>query len=122
PSVDKIENDERPRRRQQDEDDEEDDDRPRPRTRRRREYLEPHRGVLVLIFGILSWLFCVIFGILAWVWGSEDLRKMDDGRMDPAGRGLTQAGRILGIVHCVLSVFGILLACVILGLGGLKGR
>lgn len=65
--------------------------------------LRPHRGVMILIFGILSFvLSCFVFGILAWVMGNGDLRAMRAGQMDPSGEGLTQAGRILGIINICL--------------------
>jgi hypothetical protein len=60
-----------------------------------------------LVFGILSWAVCLIFGICAWVMGNSDLREMDAGRMDPEGRGMTQAGRIVGMVHVILSIAAI---------------
>ncbi len=75
---------------------------------------KPHRGVLILVFGILSWAVCLIFGILAWVWGNTDLQEMDAGRMDPSGRGLTQAGRIIGMISVLLTVAVILLLVVLL--------
>jgi hypothetical protein len=40
--------------------------------------------------------------------GSGDLREIDAGRMDPSGRGLTQAGKICGIVSVVLAIIGFL--------------
>jgi hypothetical protein len=73
---------------------------------------DPHRGQLILIFGIVSLVsmlcaFLLVFGlplgIVAWVLGSKDLAKMDAGTMDPEGRGLTQAGRICGIVGTILD-------------------
>jgi len=78
----------------------------------------PHRGVLVLILGILGWcFFCPILAVIAWVMGSSDLREMSCGRMDPNGRGMTQAGQVLGMVYTllwiglfVIAMFGILLA------------
>ena len=70
--------------------------------------LEAHRGGAVLALGILGLAVCVICGIIAWVMGNGDLRKIDAGLMDPAGRGLTQAGKICGmisvIVGCVVAV------------------
>ena len=59
--------------------------------------MKPGRGGLILAFGILSWVVCVIFGIAAWVMGNNDLSEMDAGRMDPRDRGLTQAGKIIGL-------------------------
>jgi len=70
--------------------------------------LKPHRGGMLLAFGILGLLCCIIFGILAWVMGSGDLTEMAEGRMDPAGEGLTKAGKILGIIGCVLNLLGML--------------
>jgi hypothetical protein len=69
----------------------------------------PHRGVMILVFGILSFFICVIFGIVAWVMGNNDLREMDEGTMDPSGRGLTQAGKICGMISVFLSILGILI-------------
>ncbi|HOY83893.1 MAG: DUF4190 domain-containing protein [Candidatus Cloacimonetes bacterium] len=69
---------------------------------------EPHRGMLVLIFGIIGLFTCAIFSILAWIFGNEDLKKMESGRMDPAGRDTTNAGRILGIIGVALNVLGLL--------------
>ena len=37
--------------------------------------------------------------------GKDDLREMDLGLMDPSGRDLTNAGRILGIVATVILIF-----------------
>jgi hypothetical protein len=54
--------------------------------------LQPHRGPTVLVLGIIGIAMCFICGIIAWVMGNNDLDDMD------AGRGLTQAGRICGIV------------------------
>ena len=78
------------------------------------EHQKPHRGVLILVFGILSWAVCQIFGILAWVWGNTDLKEMDAGRMDPSGHGMTQAGRIIGMISVLLTVAVILLVIVLL--------
>lgn len=66
--------------------------------------MKPHRGVMILVFGILSLVLCVIFGIVAWVMGSNDLKEMDAGIMDPEGRGLTMAGKIIGMVSVILNV------------------
>ncbi|MDH4241328.1 MAG: DUF4190 domain-containing protein, partial [Phycisphaerae bacterium] len=60
--------------------------------------LAPHRGTLILILGILSLVCCFICGIVAWVMGNGDLKEMAAGRMDPAGEGMTKAGKICGII------------------------
>lgn len=71
--------------------------------------VQPHRGVMILVFGILGLVCCFIFGIIAWVMGNADLQEMDAGRMDPTGRGLTQAGKILGIISVALAILGIVI-------------
>ena len=67
-------------------------------------YLRPHRGGAILALGILSWVICCICGIVAWSMGNNDLREMEAGRMDPSGRGLTQAGRIVGMISVIMSI------------------
>jgi hypothetical protein len=44
-----------------------------------------------------------VLGLVAWVMGQADLRKIKRGDMDPAGRGLTQAGWICGIIGTLLN-------------------
>jgi hypothetical protein len=70
--------------------------------------VKAHRGTMILIFGILGVICCVIFAILAWVMGGNDLKSMAAGQMDPSGEGLTKAGKILGIIGCVLGILSIL--------------
>ncbi|MHC4086067.1 MAG: hypothetical protein ACYSWZ_23785 [Planctomycetota bacterium] len=79
--------------------------------------LTPHRGVLILVLGILGILCCFICGIVAWVMGNGDLKEMAAGRMDPTGEGLTKAGKICGIVSVVLLIVGIILNLIFMLLG-----
>ena len=65
--------------------------------------MKPHRGTLVLIFGILGLVTCFGFGIAAWIMGNNDLKEMDAGLMDPAGRGSTQAGKVCGMIAVILN-------------------
>jgi hypothetical protein len=69
--------------------------------------MKPHRGTLILVLGILSLVVCTPLGIVAWVLGSGDLKEMDAGTMDPAGRGNTQAGKICGIIGTVLLIVSV---------------
>ncbi len=85
--------------------------------------LRPHRGTAVLVLGILSLVIgCVgwIMGIIAWVMANNDLREMEAGRMDPTGKGITQAGKICGMISVILHivVIGIWLLLVALGVLG----
>lgn len=84
----------------------------RPRRRRRREYLQPHRGTLILVLGILSLVVFQPLGIAAWIMGNNDLTEMRAGRMDREGEGLTNAGRICGIIGTIIAIFQ-LLCCLV---------
>jgi hypothetical protein len=70
--------------------------------------MKPHRSTLILVFGILGLVVCAPFGIAAWVMGSNDLKEMDAGTMDPTGRGNTQAGKICGIIATILLIIAVL--------------
>lgn len=88
-----------------------------PTTPDGRPFLRKHRGGLILVLGLLGLLVaCPILSLMAWVMGSEDLRAIDEGKMDPAGRQQTLVGQRFGmvislvwIVGCVLTLFGMLL-------------
>jgi len=79
--------------------------------------LRPHRGVLILVFGILGLVLCFPFGIAAWIMGNGDMKEIRSGRMDPTGEGLTQAGRICGIVATILALLGVFVFFVMLVFG-----
>ncbi len=65
----------------------------------------PHRGKTILLLGILACCGgCFLTGLPAWVMANDDLSRMDAGRMDAEGRGLTQAGRLCGIIGTALTV------------------
>ena len=71
-------------------------------------YQKSGRGGLVLALGILSLTTsCFILGIIAWVMGNNDLADMDAGVMNPTERGLTNAGRIIGMISTILAIIGI---------------
>ena len=68
-------------------------------------YLEPHRGTLILVLGILSFVLCGFFtGIPAWIMGKNDLAKIKAGQMDPEGEGITKGGMICGMINCILTL------------------
>ena len=68
-------------------------------------HVEPHRGALILTFGILSIVCCFPFGIAAWIMGNNDMQQIEAGMMDPTGKGITNAGKICGIIGTVLAIF-----------------
>jgi hypothetical protein len=79
---------------------------------RRRRWIQPHRASTVLVLGILSLVVCTPLGIAAWVMGNNDMAAIRRGEMDPEGEGMTQAGRICGIVGTCFFI----LQCVIFSL------
>ena len=78
--------------------------------------MQPHRGTMILVFGILGLVVCFPFGIVAWVMGNADLKAMDAGTMDPEGRGTTQAGKIIGMIATILNVLGFIIGILFLAL------
>jgi hypothetical protein len=80
--------------------------------------MKPHRGVLILVLGILGLVGCGIFtAIPAWVMGSSDLNSMAAGTMDPSGRSLTNAGRICGMIATILAIVAVAVVIVLMALG-----
>jgi hypothetical protein len=100
---------ERPARRRRDRLEDDYDDEP-PRRRRGG---TPHRGGMILTFGILGLCCCGIFAILAATMGSTDLKEMESGRMDRSGESMTRVGQILGFVGIGLWVLGVALRMVL---------
>jgi len=68
------------------------------------QYLPPHRGATILVYGILSIVLCGIFGPFGWSMANRDLRLMRAGQMDPSGEGLTTAGRICSIIGTIFLI------------------
>ncbi len=81
------------------------------------ETLKPHRGTTILVLGIIGIACCMICGIIAWIMGNNDLKEMDAGIMDPEGRGITQAGKICGMVSVGLNIIGLLIWIAVMILG-----
>ena len=85
-------------------------------------YVAAHRGPLILVLALMGlFIQCPIFPFMTWVMGSNDLREMQAGRMDPAGRDLTRAGMIIGMVLSILWILGFLLIFVVM-LAGVAGN
>jgi hypothetical protein len=83
--------------------------------------MRPHRGGLILALGILGLVCCFICGIIAWVMGSNDLKEMAASRMDPSGQGLTQAGKVCGMVSVILQIVGFVIWMLFMSLGIISG-
>jgi len=87
-----------------------------------RQYVNPHRGGLILVLGLLGFMTCPIFSLMAWVMGSHDLNEMRAGRMDRSGEGLTQAGQVLGMILSLLCIMGCVLMLFVFLLAAIAGN
>jgi hypothetical protein len=91
---------------------------------RRRRDLAPHRGTLILCLGVIGLVVLPVLCPIAWIMGNSDMAEIRAGRMDPEGEGLTQGGRICGIIGTV--IYGLFLACcgfiMCMGMMGPGGR
>jgi predicted Zn finger-like uncharacterized protein len=120
PREDDIEEDRPSRRAPRRDDDRGYEDEPRRRRRPSGGYT-PHRGTLILVFGILGLVVCGIFAPIAWVMGNTDMKEIREGRMDPEGESLTNIGRILGIVGTILLIIGFVCGIAYCGIVGMMG-
>jgi hypothetical protein len=71
----------------------------------------PHRGVLLLVLGVMGLLgaltcCCWPFAIAAITMSKTDLAAMAAGRMDRSGEGMTKTAYYLAIVGLVLGIIG----------------
>lgn len=85
--------------------------------------LKEHRGGTVLTVGILSLVCCPLLGISAILMANRDLEMMQLGMMDPAGRGTTEAGKVVGIVGLVMAAIGIcvqIFFILVMGIAGIN--
>jgi hypothetical protein len=80
--------------------------------------LDPHRGPLILVLGIVSLVMLgflppagIPFGIAAWLMGRNDLKKIRARTMDPEGESKTNAGRLCGLVGTIISSVLTLFLC-----------
>lgn len=81
-----------------------------------------HRGGLILILGAIGLVMgCPVFSLTAWVMGSDDLRAIDAGEMDPAGRDYTLIGQRLGMAISLAWIVGCVLALFVMLVTGYRG-
>ena len=85
-------------------------------------HMLPERGLLIISLAILGVFICPIMSVMAWAMATADLNDMRAGRMDRRGHGLTQAGRIIAILHILgLIVVVVVSLFAMLVLVGAKG-
>ena len=63
---------------------------------------------MIMTLGILGLLIFAVLGLIAVIMGQGDLKKMDQGLMDPSGRGQTKTGVVCGWISVACWVFLIL--------------
>lgn len=66
------------------------------------------RAILSLIFGILGLVSMGLFAIPAWILGKAERDAIRRGQAPESGRGMAEAGYILGVIGVVVLVIGIL--------------
>lgn len=66
------------------------------------------RAILALIFGILGLMSMGLFAIPAWILGKAERQAIESGASPDSGRGMAEAGYILGIIGVVLLGIAIL--------------
>jgi hypothetical protein len=87
--------------------------RERGRLRPRRDgQLKPHRGPMILVMGVASFVVApLLLGPATWILARNDLREMHAGRMDTAGRDQTRIGQLCGVLSTLLCTLVIFLLC-----------
>ncbi len=81
-----------------------------------------HRGVLVLVLGIISLItFLFPLGIAAWVMGNHDLAEMNAGRVDRDGMGMTRAGKVCGAITVIVTAVACVVVLMVLFVAVLAG-
>ena len=74
-------------------------------------------AIPALILGIIGLVFCPLVAPFAWFLGRKAERLVDASNGTLTGRGEATAGKILGIVACVLMILGIILLIVLIAVG-----
>lgn len=75
------------------------------------------RAVPVLVLGILSLVLCTPLGVVAWILANGALKQIDANPGAYSGRGMVQAGKILGIIGVALIVFAFLIVIIVFAFG-----
>jgi hypothetical protein len=75
-------------------------------------------GILALVTGL-----GFVLGPVAWIMGNNDLAQMRAGQMDREGEGMTQAGRVCGMIATIIVIVVVVLygGCCCIGMMGGAG-
>ncbi len=122
------------RDRNDDDDDDDDDDRPRRKKKKKRrrsrsrsydDYdddryrsYSPHDGGAMLIWAIVGLFCCWFISIYVLIKSSQSINEIRNGTMDPSGRGLLEAARIIAIIDLILVVLAIVRQIFFIGFVG----
>lgn len=75
------------------------------------------RAVLSMILGILGLVICGVIAPFAWNMGKRTMNEIDASGGHLGGRGMAQAGYIMGIIGTAFLALGILFALIAIPLG-----
>lgn len=74
-----------------------------------------HRGGMLLTLALLGLVCsCLPTAIIAWILGNQDMAEINSGLMDPSGRGITQASRVIGMIGTGWGVLQLIYAIVMI--------
>ena len=71
-------------------------------------FREPSQAVLALVVAIVGLVAFQLISPVAWVLANREIQGIDEGRRNPANRGMAVAARVCGIIGTVLLVLGVL--------------
>ena len=75
------------------------------------------RATMSMILGILGLVICTVIAPFAWRIGKKTMDEIDASGGRLGGRGMAQAGYIMGIIGTVVLVLGVLFLVVAIPLG-----
>ena len=75
-------------------------------------YPEPSQAVLALVLGIIGIVAFQLVAPFAWALGNREIQGIDQGRRNPANRGMAVAGKVTGIIGTVILALGVLVLIV----------
>ena len=77
-------------------------------------YREPSQAVLALVVAIVGLVAFQLVCPVAWVLANREIHAIDQGRRNPANRGMAVAAKIIGIIGSVLLVLGVLFVLLVI--------
>ena len=77
-------------------------------------YREPSQAVLALVVALVGLVAFQIISPVAWVLANREIEGIDQGRRNPANRGMAVAAKVCGIIGTVLLIVGVLIMVIVL--------